>query len=244
MRGDFAECGVPVYSGNCSERSSEVSQTEKPMHRIFVDLEMHPVSDDFPDRKNIFRFETIEIGAVMLNEQHEEISSFCEFVKPMYSKEILPRYSELTGITTQMLENASHFPEVLERFVQWCAGDCIVYSWSKTDLAQVKGECKQKGIEISPELNAMFRGWRDFQKEFSRLVGFHRGINLQDAVNLGGLDFDGRAHDGLVDARNTANLFRQTRDEKMFSKLKDLLVEKDNPLTFTMGDVFRIHLPE
>lgn len=221
-----------------------MNQQEKPLHRIFIDLEMHPVAEKFPEKKEIFRFETMEIGAVMLDEGHEEISSFCEYVKPMFSDAVLPRYAELTGITTQMLEGAAHFPEVLERFVQWCGTDYIIYSWSKTDLAQVKGECRQKEITVSQELNYMFRGWRDFQKEFSRLVGFHRAINLQDAVNLGGLDFDGRAHDGLVDARNTANLFRQTRDERMFSKLRNLLVEKETPLTFTMGDVFNFSLPE
>ncbi len=221
-----------------------MSQQEKPLHRIFIDLEMHPVSENYPERKEVFRFETIEVGAVKLNDRHEEEDSFCEYVKPMYSDKVLPRYTELTGITTQMLADADHFPKVLERFVKWCGTDYLIYSWSKTDLAQFKGECRQKDIAVTPELSYMFRGWRDFQKEFSRLVGFHRAINLQDAVNLGGLDFDGRAHDGLADARNTANLFRQTRDEEMFRKLKNLLVEKEQPLTFTMGDVFHFKLPE
>ena len=57
-------------------------------------------------------------------------------------------------------------------------------------------------------------------------------------MGLGGLDFDGRAHDGLVDARNTANLYRQSRDEQMFRKLKALISEKENPLVFSVGDVF------
>lgn len=95
-----------------------------------------------------------------------------------------------------------------------------------------------EGNSSSPELTYLLRNWSDFQKEFSKLIGFHHAVNLRDAVSLGGLDFDGRAHDGLVDARNTANLFRQTRDEKMFRKLKSLISEKEEPLTFTMGEVF------
>ena len=50
--------------------------------------------------------------------------------------------------------------------------------------------------------------------------------------------FDGRAHDGLVDARNTANLYRQSRDEQMFKKLKSMISEQENPLVFSMSDVF------
>ena len=214
------------------------------MNRIFVDLEMHPVANDFPKEKEIFRFETMEIGAVMLNDEYEEIGSFCEYVHPMFSHEVQKRYTELTGITTEMLADADTFPGVLNRFVEWCGKEYIIYSWSKTDLAQLKGECRQKGLEITDDLSYMFRGWKDFQKEFSRLIGFHRAVNLHDAVSLGGLDYDGRAHDGLVDARNTANLFRQTRDEKMFQKLKSLISEKDEPLTFTMGDVFNFKLPQ
>ena len=57
-------------------------------------------------------------------------------------------------------------------------------------------------------------------------------------MGLGGLDFDGSAHDGLVDARNTANLYRQSRDEQMFKKLKSMISEKENPLVFSMSDVF------
>ncbi len=208
------------------------------MKRIFVDLEMHPVTGDFPKEKAIFRFETMEIGAVMLDEKDAEIDSFCEYVHLMFSESVQPRYTELTGITTQMLQDADSFPAVLERFLAWCGTDYMMYSWSKADLAQIKGECRQKGIPSSPELIYLLRNWSDFQKEFSKLIGFHHAVNLQDAVSLGGLEFDGRAHDGLVDARNTANLFRQTRDEKMFRKLKSLISEKEEPLTFTMGEVF------
>ncbi len=208
------------------------------MKRIFVDLEMHPVTGNFPKEKSIFRFETMEIGAVMLDEKDAEIDSFCEYVHLMFSESVQERYTELTGITTQMLQDADPFPVVLERFLAWCGTDYTMYSWSKSDLAQIKGECRQKGIPSSPELTYLLRNWSDFQKEFSKLIGFHHAVNLRDAVSLGGLDFDGRAHDGLVDARNTANLFRQTRDEKMFRKLKSLISEKEEPLTFTMGEVF------
>ncbi len=208
------------------------------MNRVFVDLEMHPVGPEYVQERNIFKFETIEVGAVKLDEDCRETASFCEYVKPLYSETVLPRYEELTGITTQMLAGADVFPNVLRRFVDWCGEDYTVYSWSKTDLSQIRGECRLKGIKADERLNYMLHHWQDFQKQFSRLVGIRHPIKLEEAVGLGGLDFDGRAHDGLVDARNTANLYRQSRDEQMFRKLKALISEKENPLVFSMGDVF------
>lgn len=208
------------------------------MNRIFVDLEMHPVAPEYVQERTIFKFETIEVGAVMLDERYEEIASFCEYVKPLYSEGILPRYEELTGITTQMVAEADAFPEVLGRFTDWCGEGYTMYSWSKADLNQIRGECRLKGIKPDEKLTYMLRHWKDFQKEFSRLVGIHHPIKLEEAVGLGGLDFDGRAHDGLVDARNTANLYRQSRDEQMFKKLKSMISEQENPLVFSMSDVF------
>lgn len=208
------------------------------MNRIFVDLEMHPVAPEYVQERTIFKFETIEVGAVMLDERYEEIASFCEYVKPLYSEGILPRYEELTGITTQMVAEADAFPEVLGRFADWCGEGYTMYSWSKADLNQIRGECRLKGIKPDEKLTYMLRHWQDFQKEFSRLVGIHHPIKLEEAVGLGGLDFDGRAHDGLVDARNTANLYRQSRDEQMFKKLKSMISEQENPLVFSMSDVF------
>ena len=137
-----------------------------------------------------------------------------------------------------MVAEADAFPEVLGRFADWCGEGYTMYSWSKADLNQIRGECRLKGIKPDEKLTYMLRHWKDFQKEFSRLVGIHHPIKLEEAVGLGGLDFDGRAHDGLVDARNTANLYRQSRDEQMFKKLKSMISEKENPLVFSMSDVF------
>lgn len=44
------------------------------MKKIFVDLEMNPIRDKAARR--ICRSETIEIGAIMLDESNQEISSF------------------------------------------------------------------------------------------------------------------------------------------------------------------------
>ena len=70
------------------------------MYKIFVDLEMHPIPHSNQDERQICTQEIIEIGAVKLNEQNDEVSSFCEFVRPAYVTKIYSRFQKLTGITT------------------------------------------------------------------------------------------------------------------------------------------------
>ena len=210
------------------------------MRRIFVDLEMHPILKIY-EGPGVWRQETIEIGAVMLDENLEEIGSFKEYVKPVCSDKVYGRIRKLTGITAEMLADADSFEAVLMRFCEWCgSGDYIVYSWSDADIWQIMEECRMKGITCSEKLRYMLNHWKDFQPEFSQMLQMEHVIALDKAVELGGLDFAGRAHDGLTDARNTANLFRQTSDRgsKEFARLRKNLIEAKKSCTFTLGAVF------
>ena len=47
-----------------------------------------------------------KIGAVLLDEQYQEIGYFNTLVKPQYNDQIERRIENLTGITTEMVQNA------------------------------------------------------------------------------------------------------------------------------------------
>ena len=210
------------------------------MRRIFVDLEMHPILKIY-EGPGVWRQETIEIGAVMLDEDLEEIGRFKEYVKPAFSDKVYGRIRKLTGITAEMLADADNFEAVLMRFCEWCgSSDYIIYSWSDSDIWQIIEECRMKGITCNEKLRYMLNHWKDFQPEFSQMLQMEHVIALDKAVELGGLDFAGRAHDGLTDARNTANLYRQTSDRgsEEFARLRRNLVEAKKSCTFTLGEVF------
>ncbi len=209
------------------------------MNRIFIDLEMHPVARDFEDQFKKLKTETIEIGAVMLDDQLQETSSFKEYVHPDFSTKVYPKYQKLTGITTEMLAEADQFPSVLSRFCEWCGTDYIIYSWSDSDIWQLIRECDYKRVDYSEQIRYMFNHWKDFQTEFGSMLKLERMISLKDAVTLGGLDFSGRAHDGLTDARNTADLYRQTSDtgSEDFKRLLRSLEESRRPCTFSIMEV-------
>ena len=111
------------------------------MRKIFVDLEMCPIPKKYAAEKEICKLETIEIGAVMLDEDGKETASFKEYVKPAYATEIPGHIEKLTGIRYSIVSEAASFREVLKRFTDWCgAADYTIFSWSDNDLLQILQE--------------------------------------------------------------------------------------------------------
>ena len=216
---------------------------------VFMDLEMKPVDRQFRRQWDVCRQEVIEFGAVKLGEDLSEIDSFRVLVKPVYG-EIPPRYARLTGITNDMVADAAVFETALKDFAAWCDDAETVYAWSGSDLDQLRGEVKMKGIDFP--LDQLAGKWADFQKIFTRAVGLKRELSLEQAVNIADINFEGHQHDALWDARNTAELYRIYRDEARFNAVIGPLREAVNPkkqTSFTLADALgdalkKLDLPE
>ncbi len=216
------------------------------MKYYFIDFEMCPVERKLMAKKpgEKCSMEIIEIGVIRLNEDLKEEDSFKAYVKPQFSTKIAKRYENLTGITQEMLDEADDFKTVMTDFLNWvCESerDYIVYAWSGNDLYQLRQEMIVKNINLGPEMEYMMEHWKDFQREYCDLFEINRVLSLNKAVRLAGLDFDGRKHDALWDARNTAQLFARTRDGEEFEILRKKIADVLNPqpLTVSLGDVFR-----
>ena len=208
------------------------------MNKVFIDLEMHPIPQSCKDERTICTQEIIEIGAVMLNDRNEEISSFCEFVHPAFVTKIYAKFRKLTGITSENIADACPLEVVLPRFIAWCGEDYEIYSWSDSDIWQIMNETRLKNLEDMDGLSYMLNHWKDFQEDFCNLLHLEKVMNLGRAVTLAGLDFSGREHDGLADARTTSKLYAESRDSKSFDRLRKLVIDAFAGHTFTMGDMF------
>lgn len=199
---------------------------------VFVDLEMKPIEKDFKAERRISPHEVIEIGAVMLDENKEECSSFVEVVKPQYGA-IPPRYEELTGVTNAMAADAEEFSEALLAFSAWCRPADIIYAWSGSDYRQLKLESRLKGtLEY---LQPLADRWADYQRIFTDKLGLSRELSLEQAVNICGLSFEGHMHDALWDARNTAAVYRVAEDpvsyQEKLAPLRESINIKTAPTT-------------
>ena len=215
---------------------------ERNMKYIVIDLEMNTIWKK-PERL-ICGTEIIEIGAVMLDENLQEVSSFRTYVKPEYNKKITNRITKLTGITDEMVSQAPHFEEAFKMFLNWCLGpkdEVAIYAWSNADYQQVTNELLLKGITLDAEEQMLVNEeWNDFQNEFDVKMGFERQLSLSTALELAGIDFSGRAHDALDDARNTAELLQVYKDESRYKLVLEKIAEvmKPSKMENTLGSMF------
>ena len=211
------------------------------MRTIFLDLEMNPLSYEFQQERSITQTETIEFGAVMLDEEGTEIASFKEYVRPAYSQRIQKHIEKLTGITWEMVEDADEYIPVMKRFLDWCGkGDCKVWSWSMSDLIQLQNENHLKQVPEDERFRRMASGWGDVQAMFCGLFPMDHVMSLEKALTFGGVDFQGRAHDALTDARAAADLYRILQDPSRFQVFKKRVLDYFQPKRFTLGDMFNL----
>lgn len=217
------------------------------MKHIVVDLEMNNIRRRSEARK-ICTNEIIEIGASMLDENLWEIGKFQIYVKPEYNDVIVPKISKLTGITNEMVANAPTFSVAFKQFTDWCLNikdDVMIYAWSNTDHSQVMKEIQLKQYKLSEEEHKLMEhGWTDFQNEFDIHLGFERQISLKLALDMAGIDFNGRQYDALDDARNTAKLLRVFKDEELFDQTLRKIEEvmKPSSLENTLGNLIDLSM--
>ena len=172
---------------------------------VFLDFEMNPIPRQFKRERGVVRSEIIEIGAVKLDAAYETIDRYSAFVRPEYAP-ITSRITQLTGITDETVADAPLLAEALERFGAWIGtAKTRIYSWSESDIRQVVGECRLKGLEL-PE--GLTHRWMDFQRVYTRLVGLSQSnpLSLKNAIGAAETTFDGEAHRAVQDAENSASL--------------------------------------
>lgn len=210
---------------------------------IIVDLEMNKVDKQFKGERKICYQEIIEIGAVMLNDRYQEISRFQTYVKPQYAEEIRRNITRLTGITTEMVADAPTFLEAMDQFTEWCFsfdGECQVQAWSDSDLKQILAEIALKKYKMNENGMKLVEKWNNFQNEYVRKVGFDHVVSLEKALYYAGLEFQGKQHDALNDAVNTAELLRVVRNQQLFEEHLQIAKEalETKSLGNTLGSMF------
>lgn len=210
------------------------------MKHIMVDLEMNDIAREYREQRQICKKEIIEIGAAMLNDEFEIVDRIRIYVKPQYNM-VTRDITELTGITNDMVKDADYFEQAMDSFFEWCGGkeDITIYSWSDSDLKQLRKECELKQYHPE-EMKPLFKKWVDFQKVFGKLLGIEKKIALKYALGAINRDFDGHAHDAMDDAVNTAYILRLSQNKEEFNHVMQPIIEIFKPkkeLTFNLGSL-------
>lgn len=146
----------------------------------------------------------------------EMIAEFDSFVRPVFNPKLTAFSISLTAITQVDVDNAPTLDAVIPHYLQWLQthgllcdkGDCLgkwaVCTWSDADVgSQLVTEVKAKNMVLPPG----FDSWVNLKPLYERHYGVPAKGGLQACVNrIPGLSFEGRAHNGLIDARNTAKI--------------------------------------
>lgn len=170
-----------------------------------IDLEMCRVPRSVSNKKYHWANETIQIGAVLLNETLEVQDRFVTYVFPQFGS-VDTYISNLTGISRNDVSKAPTMEEALNEFVNWLPDDVKVVSWSDNDKFQILHEIEAKNIRID-RFEDVLNDWIDCQKIFGEKMHSHKCYKLSEALIAADIIYEEGAHDGLVDAYNTALLF-------------------------------------
>ena len=208
------------------------------MNYLVIDLEMCNVPRDYRSRSYKYANETIQIGAVLLDEEFKRIGTLSQYVHPEHGV-IDPFIQNLTGIRNSQVKKASRIEEALLHMIDWIGNrEYKVYAWSGSDRAQLLHEIKAKKICDERILDFVCEErWIDYQDVFVKRFGIERKIGLEEALGRVEIEPEGRLHDGLDDAVNTGYLIEKLEMNPEY-KLVSYEMPEQGHLSCTLGELF------
>ncbi|XP_076140111.1 3'-5' exoribonuclease 1 [Alosa pseudoharengus] len=159
-----------------------------------------------------FEHEIIEFPIVLIDTHTLEIvDTFQEYVRPEVNPKLSDFCVQLTGITQKMVDDADTFPSVLRRVVSWLQekelGTKYRYtlltdgSWDMSKFLNI--QCRISGLRYPP----FARKWINIRKSYGNFYKVPRtNTKLSSMLEKLGLQYEGRPHCGLDDARNIARI--------------------------------------
>lgn len=209
---------------------------------VVFDLEMCNVPYSVRKGTGFIPMETIQIGAVLVDEKLEIIDEFSTYVSPEKGW-IDSKIHRLTGISNEDISGAPAFKEAITSFINWIPKDAKMVSWSDSDEIQIRSELTNKNIEIAG-LDEIFDGLIDCQQRFGERIQVERNYGLKDALCVADIIYEDGLHNGLVDAYNTALLFIKMEREpvlRLNPYYKNILMdgeEEEGRCSSTLGSLF------
>lgn len=210
------------------------------MNYLVIDLEMCKVPRDYRSKRYKHANETIQIGAVLLDEEFKRIGTLSQFVHP--EQGVIDYFIEnLTGIKNGQVKHAPRLQEALLHMLNWIGDrEYKVYVWSGSDRAQILHEIKAKNIVDEKVASFMEESrWVDYQDIFMKRYEMSRKMSLEEALGRADIDPEGRFHDGLNDAVNTGLLIEKLELNPDYQLVSCEMPEKPSEyLSSSLGELF------
>lgn len=154
--------------------------------------------------------ETIEIGAVKIDDYGDVLGSFQRFIKPILHPQLSHFCRQLTQIDQVDINRAALFPTVIDAFHDWIDiwdEDYLLCSWGGFDQRIFRQDCALHRIEddwTDPFIN--------LKQQYHDIKKLQRPRGLKKSVEMEGFEWTGDHHRAMPDAENLAKLFRKYID--------------------------------
>ena len=166
---------------------------------LAIDLEATCDKAQLPIAKR----EIIEIGAVIVDvSASSKVAEFQSFVRPVKTKILTEYCTSLTTIQQKDVDDAPLFPEVLAQLVCFLADfpDAQFCAWGDYDFRQFQRDC------ATHEQTFPFAKQLDVSRSFRRKRKLDRRPSLREAAAHLSVDFEGKHHRAIADARCLADI--------------------------------------
>lgn len=210
------------------------------MFYLVIDLEMCKVPRDYRGKSYRYANETIQIGAVLLDDSFKRIGTLCQYVHPEHG--VIDYFIEnLTGIKNSQVKKAPKLDEALIHMIDWLGErDYKIYAWSESDRNQLLHEIKAKNM-TDERIYAFMKAenWIDYQDVFTKRFELSRQLSLEEALGRAEIEPEGKFHDGLDDAVNTAYLIEKLELNPEYQLVSYEMPDKPSErLCSTLGEFF------
>ncbi|MGO4889271.1 exonuclease domain-containing protein [Anaerobacillus sp. MEB173] len=163
--------------------------------------------------------EIVEIGACKVNLSTKQmIDQFQLYISPKHGY-ISKSTRKFINMKKEDMKNTVPFHQGIEQFTEWLGNEYYLCSWGKDDKAHLINQCVRNRIELE-----WLKNYNDIQKQIGKIISAeHTQLGLKNALQLAGIEPVGKAHRGIDDAINTAELFIKyidsiTLNENILSK--------------------------
>lgn len=163
--------------------------------------------------------EVIEIGAVKLDADLQQIDEFSSLIKPVYFSTLNSFIKEKTGIPQEAIDAADGFPEVIETFREWLgpSDSFLLVTWGGEDLKRIILDTRMHGMDDAYWMSV---NYYDLLKGYIHYRNVKNDVSVETALTELGIEPEGSAHRALDDAKMTALIFRAVFDKIDKSRVK------------------------
>ncbi|WP_161568376.1 3'-5' exonuclease [Anaerobacillus alkaliphilus] len=147
--------------------------------------------------------EIVEIGACKVDLKSKKIiDQFQLYIKPK-SGYVSKSTRKFIKVTKEELKDAVTFNQGIKTFSDWLGEDYYLCAWGKDDKAHIINQCVRNKIKLD-----WFRNYNDLQKQIGDILVEQNNsqLGLKNALTIAGIEPVGKAHRGIDDAINTAEL--------------------------------------